>query len=133
MVNVRSLIMATLFLVGLCVAGIASAAVMIWLFEHGNSPWMPAKRWAVLLAYTVLIFVTAAREFKAFWTKPTFWAVIAGLLVAHLGVFALLFDMGADIPLVWYIPITAGEITILVYILYHLFQRPVLFAARSRE
>jgi len=95
---------------GLALAFLVACGMVTALAVHftGTVPSFPL-RWAALAGFTALTFWTAIKQYRRQWGQPALWLTVAGLLVFHLAVFAVVLLNYQEWRLVWFVPASLVE------------------------
>jgi heme A synthase len=99
---------------------VAFAGLSILLGMHaaktGQRPDI-AFKWVGFALNTAFVFGSTLRVMRPFLRRPKLWAMMVGLLLLHGSLGAVVILRVERIPLIWYVPIDAAEIAVLIRLL----------------
>jgi hypothetical protein len=90
----------------------------IFYTEHAGAWYMPPGRWLGWAVFTVLIGSLILRHHRKSFRQLSFWLMLLGLLVLHVGLYILAFAAIQEWRAAWYLPITLFEFPIFQFVLY---------------
>lgn len=106
-----------LTLLGEVLIALGMVAGVILYAQLGPFNWMPSARWWGLAAISALVFWTAARRYRAYWRRMSFWFALASLLALHLAAWTLVLAWASRWGLFWFAPAGVLEAAALVWML----------------
>ena len=108
--KVRHIVRRSLFYLGLAVASLAILSLIfaVSVSEHVTLPF----RWVMLAAFTAVLLFTMVKTDRAYWNRPLFWLICAGVLLVHLAVFIPVLRSYPEFRLVWWVPIIVIEASV---------------------
>ncbi len=102
-------------LIGVAVAGFA-ILLGVHSAKTAQRPELVFK-WVGFVLNTLFVFGSSLRAVRPFLRRPKLWLIVAGLLILHGTIGALIISRVERIPLIWYVPLDAAEISVLIQVL----------------
>lgn len=102
----------------LIAVGVAGLAILIGVHsaKTGQRPDI-AFKWVGFALNTMFVFGWSLRALRLFLKRSKLWAMVGGLLVLHGTIGALVISRVERLPLIWYVPLDAAEISVLIQLL----------------
>jgi len=102
-------------LIAVAVAGFA-ILLGVHSAKTGQQPDV-AFKWPGFALNTLFVFGSSLRAVRRFLKRPKLWAMVGGFLLLHGTIGALVIYRVERIPLIWYVPVDAAEISVLIRVL----------------
>ena len=102
-------------LIAVAVAGFA-ILLGVHSAKTGQQPDV-AFKWPGFALNTLFVFGSSLRAVRPFLKRPKLWAMVGGFLLLHGTIGALVIYRVERIPLIWYVPVDAAEISVLIRVL----------------
>lgn len=96
--------------IGIALYAFHAAHAKTELFDLNN-------RWVLIVFTAALVFGSSIKNFRQHWHRPAFWAIFAGLLVAHFEILLHVFPRTQQVPFLLSVPVSLGE----MFVVYTLF------------
>lgn len=99
------------------VIGVAVVAVAILLGVHQAKTGQPSDvpfKWIAFALNTAFVFGSSLKATRSWLRKPKLWALSAVFLLIHGTIGGLVVSRFERIPLIWYVPVDAAEITFFI-------------------
>ena len=106
-------------LIAVAVAGLA-ILLGVHSAKTGQRPDV-AFKWVGFALNTLFVFGSSLRAVRPFLKRPKLWAMMGGFLLLHGTIGALVISRVERIPLIWYVPLDAAEISVLIHVLFWAF------------
>ena len=99
------------------VLAIVAAAVFVRVRTGLSIP----VRWAALPVYTGIICWLTFKQYRSAIRKRHFWLIVSALMIVHLTAFILLLTYIPHWPLIWFVPTTVAEVTMIAVLMEKVF------------